>query len=53
VVHAGVGAIVSRFKTSGPVCYLLGYGQESDRQKSRAAGFQDHIVKPVDDEEGV
>jgi PAS domain S-box-containing protein len=27
---------------------LTGYGQESDRQKSRAAGFDHHLVKPVD-----
>jgi len=27
---------------------LTGYGQESDRQKSKAAGFNHHLVKPVD-----
>ena len=27
---------------------VTGYGQESDRRKSEAAGFQDHLVKPVD-----
>ncbi len=27
---------------------LTGYGQESDRQKTRIAGFQHHLVKPVD-----
>ena len=27
---------------------LTGYGQESDRQKSREAGFDHHLVKPVD-----
>jgi PAS domain S-box-containing protein len=27
---------------------LTGYGQESDRQKTRAAGFHHHLVKPVD-----
>ena len=27
---------------------LTGYSQESDRQKSRAAGFDHHLVKPVD-----
>jgi CheY-like chemotaxis protein len=27
---------------------LTGYGQESDRAKSRAAGFHHHLVKPVD-----
>jgi CheY-like chemotaxis protein len=27
---------------------LTGYGQESDRRKTRAAGFHGHLVKPVD-----
>lgn len=27
---------------------LTGYGQESDRRKSSAAGFDHHLVKPVD-----
>ncbi len=27
---------------------VTGYGQESDRQKSQAAGFHHHLVKPVD-----
>jgi CheY-like chemotaxis protein len=27
---------------------LTGYGQESDRQKTRDAGFHHHFVKPVD-----
>ncbi len=27
---------------------LTGYGQESDRQRSEAAGFSAHLVKPVD-----
>lgn len=27
---------------------VTGYGQQSDRQKTRAAGFQHHVVKPVD-----
>jgi PAS domain S-box-containing protein len=29
---------------------LTGWGQEEDRQKSRDAGFNTHLVKPVDDE---
>jgi PAS domain S-box-containing protein len=29
---------------------LTGYGQESDRRKSLAAGFQQHLVKPVSTE---
>jgi len=27
---------------------LTGYGQESDRRRTRAAGFDHHLVKPVD-----
>lgn len=27
---------------------LTGYGQESDKQRSREAGFNHHLVKPVD-----
>jgi CheY-like chemotaxis protein len=26
---------------------VTGYGQPSDRERSRAAGFDDHLVKPV------
>src|SRR5205807_1390091 len=29
---------------------VTGYGQEQDRRKSQAAGFDDHLVKPVDAE---
>jgi CheY-like chemotaxis protein len=28
---------------------LTGWGQEEDRQKSREAGFNAHLVKPVDE----
>jgi CheY-like chemotaxis protein len=27
---------------------LTGYGQMEDRDRTRAAGFDDHLVKPVD-----
>ena len=27
---------------------ISGYGQEQDRRRSRAAGFDHHLVKPVD-----
>jgi len=27
---------------------LTGWGQEDDRRKSREAGFEGHMVKPVD-----
>jgi len=30
------------------VVALTGWGQESDRQKSRDSGFDHHLVKPVD-----
>jgi PAS domain S-box-containing protein len=31
-----------------PMIAVTGYGQESDRERSRAAGFAGHLVKPVD-----
>lgn len=36
---------------TGPLPWLVavtGWGQQSDRQRSAAAGFDDHLVKPVD-----
>jgi CheY-like chemotaxis protein len=30
---------------------VTGYGQESDRARSRAAGFHHHLVKPVNSAE--
>jgi CheY-like chemotaxis protein len=27
---------------------VTGYGQESDRQRSADAGFENHLVKPVE-----
>jgi CheY-like chemotaxis protein len=30
---------------------LTGYGQSEDRQRSKAAGFQHHFVKPADPRE--
>ena len=31
-----------------PVIALPGYGQEQDRERSAAAGFETHLVKPLD-----
>jgi CheY-like chemotaxis protein len=31
-----------------PVVALTGYGQASDRDRTRAAGFVEHLVKPID-----
>jgi PAS domain S-box-containing protein len=31
-----------------PIIAVSGYGQEEDQQRARAAGFNDHLVKPVD-----
>ncbi len=30
------------------VVAITGYGREEDRERSRAAGFDQHLVKPVD-----
>ncbi len=27
---------------------ITGYGQDADRERSRAAGFDEHLTKPVD-----
>ena len=32
---------------TGAIVALSGYGQESDREESRRAGFDRHLVKPV------
>ena len=32
------------------VIAVTGYGQESDRERTRASGFDMHLVKPVDPE---
>lgn len=37
-------------KESSILVALTGYGQESDRQRSARAGFDHHLVKPVDPE---
>lgn len=31
-----------------PIVALTGYGQQSDRERSREAGFDAHLIKPVD-----
>jgi CheY-like chemotaxis protein/anti-sigma regulatory factor (Ser/Thr protein kinase) len=31
-----------------PVVALTGYGQASDRDRTKAAGFSEHLVKPID-----
>jgi CheY-like chemotaxis protein len=37
---------------NGPlVVALTGYGQDEDRRRTREAGFDRHLVKPVDPEE--
>ena len=43
--------VVQRLKAAAPtlrVIALSGYGQVEDRQRSAAAGFDAHLVKPVD-----
>jgi two-component system CheB/CheR fusion protein len=45
-------AVAARLREAGhdhPVLVALtGYGQDEDRRRSRAAGFDHHLVKPVD-----
>ena len=41
-----------RLRAQGPaglrIVALTGYGAEADRVRARAAGFDDHLTKPVD-----
>jgi CheY-like chemotaxis protein len=41
--------LLERFRRRGPVraIAMSGYGTQADRQRSIAAGFQRHLVKPV------
>ena len=43
--------LASRIAAANPslkLVALTGYGQESDRERTRAAGFHEHLVKPID-----
>jgi CheY-like chemotaxis protein len=47
--YAVAAGILGQMKVSKPLMIALtGYGQESDRDRARAAGFDHHLVKPVD-----
>ena len=35
-------------RQSVPAIAVSGYGAESDRQQSRQAGYNEHLVKPID-----
>jgi CheY-like chemotaxis protein len=44
-------AAALRREPGGAGCLLVaitGWGQEGDRQRAREAGFDEHLVKPVD-----
>ena len=44
-------AVVIRSQVSGAsivIIALTGWGQEEDRRKSREAGFDHHMIKPID-----
>jgi CheY-like chemotaxis protein len=47
--------LAKQLRQQGPNCLrlfaLTGYGQDEDRRRSRAAGFDGHLVKPIDPEE--
>jgi CheY-like chemotaxis protein len=34
--------------TNARIIAMTGYGQEQDRQRAKAAGFDSHTVKPVE-----
>jgi CheY-like chemotaxis protein len=47
--HELVGRLRERLQDDGSrFIALSGYGQRSDEAASRAAGFDHHVVKPVD-----
>jgi CheY-like chemotaxis protein len=49
--YAVAGALRQHEELSGTrLIALTGYGQEEDIRRSRAAGFDEHLVKPVDPE---
>jgi PAS domain S-box-containing protein len=43
-----VGRQLRRSGFNAPILAVSGYGTEEDQQRARAAGFTDHLVKPVD-----
>ena len=46
--RAGSVGCVSKWTASSRLIAVTGYGQESDRLEAIAAGFDEHLVKPVD-----
>jgi len=43
--------VARRLREEGVTCQLValtGYGQDEDRKRSREAGFDHHLIKPVD-----
>jgi CheY-like chemotaxis protein len=43
--------LAARIRSDGRALRLIavtGYGQETDRERSRAAGFERHLVKPIE-----
>ncbi len=47
-------ALARRLRADGATCRLIaltGYGQPEDRERSSSAGFERHLVKPVDVEQ--
>jgi CheY-like chemotaxis protein len=45
--------LMERLKLSGPIFAIAmsGYGMIEDRERSKAAGFRHHLVKPTDPDE--
>jgi signal transduction histidine kinase len=45
-----VGRVLKEMRGLGDIALIAvtGYGQELDRQRTRAAGFEEHLVKPID-----
>ena len=44
----GLAAALRRRPDAPRLIAMSGYGQEADRKRTRAAGFESHLLKPVD-----
>jgi CheY-like chemotaxis protein len=50
-MHLRLGALTRQLKRNLLLAAISGYGQEKDRARSKMAGFDYHLVKPVNHSE--
>jgi CheY-like chemotaxis protein len=46
--HELAGRLRSLLRGALTMVAITGYGQDTDRQRSRHAGFHEHLTKPLD-----